>query len=55
MSEEIRYGAGGVPYKAKAAVAPKEKVKKAEVKDEVISEILIKNPNKEDKEENKKD
>ena len=46
MSDEvIRYGAGGVPY-IKKSPAPKE-----EVKEEVISEILTKNPNKEDKEE----
>ena len=43
MSDEvIRYGAGGVPY-VKKSPAPK--------KEEVISEILTKNPNKEDKEE----
>ena len=51
MSEEIRYGAGGVPYVEKKSEAPKEEGKI----EEVISEILIKNPNKEDKEENKKD
>jgi hypothetical protein len=46
MSDEvIRYGAGGVPY-VKKSPAPKE-----EVKEEVISEILTKNPNKKDKEE----
>ena len=42
MSDEvIRYGAGGVPY-VKKSPAPK----KEEVKEEVISEILTKNPNK---------
>ena len=47
MSDEvIRYGAGGIPY-VKKSPAPK----KEEVKEEVISEILTKNPNKEDKEE----
>jgi|TARA_B100001540_G_scaffold168600_1_gene149056 hypothetical protein len=51
MSEEvIRYGAGGVPYKPKKAEAPKE-----EVKEEVISEILTKNPNKEKKSETTKE
>jgi|TARA_B110000444_G_C18845830_1_gene601934 hypothetical protein len=52
MSETIRYGAGGVPYVEKKSQAPKE-----EVKEEVISEILTKNPNKKDeapKEEKKK-
>ena len=43
MAEKIRMGAGGVPYKA--AVEPK--------KDEVISEVLIENPNKEIKKEKK--
>jgi len=50
MSEEvIRYGAGGVPY-VKKTEAPKE-----EVKEEVISEILTKNPNKEKKSETTKE
>ena len=48
--EVIRYGAGGVPYKPKKAEAPKE-----EVKEEVISEILTKNPNKEKKSETTKE
>ena len=47
MSDEvIRYGAGGVPYVKKSPATKKE-----QVKEEVISEILTKNPNKEDKEE----
>ena len=45
MAEKIRMGAGGVPYKA--AVEPK--------KDEVISEVLVENPNKKPKKEEKKD
>ena len=50
MSEEvIRYRAGGVPY-LKKTTAPKE-----EVKEEVISEILTKNPNKEKKSESTKE
>ena len=52
MSEKvIRYGAGGVPYVEKKSEAPKEEVKK----EEVISDILTKNPNKEDKKDKKKD
>ena len=37
MADKIRMGAGGVPYKAKSE-EPK--------KDEVISEVLVENPNK---------
>ena len=42
MADKIKMGAGGVPYK----VADKPK-------DEVISEVLIENPNKVKKEEKK--
>lgn len=46
MADKIRMGAGGVPYKAKSE-EPK--------KDEVISEVLVENPNKKPKKEEKKD
>ena len=46
MADEIKMGAGGVPYKAKSE-EPK--------KDEVISEVLVENPNKKPKKEEKKD
>tara|TARA_B100000941_G_scaffold271573_1_gene230397 strand:+ start:520 stop:669 length:150 start_codon:yes stop_codon:yes gene_type:complete len=42
MADKIKMGAGGVPYK----VTDKPK-------DEVISEVLIENPNKEIKKEKK--
>ena len=46
MADKIRMGAGWVPYKAKSE-EPK--------KDEVISEVLVENPNKKPKKEEKKD
>ena len=45
MADNIRMGAGGVPYKVQSE--PK--------KDEVISEVLVENPNKKPKKEEKKD
>ena len=46
MADNITKAAGGVPYKAKSE-EPK--------KDEVISEVLVENPNKKPKKEEKKD
>ena len=45
MADKVKMGAGGVPYKV--ADEPK--------KDEVISEVLVENPNKKSKKEEKKD
>ena len=46
MADKVKMGAGGVPYKSKSE-EPK--------KDEVISEVLVENPNKKPKKEEKKD